>query len=183
MKKIPPKLFNSFFLLLFLFAGNYLVSAQTAKPSMIKNTAEVLSSGGGIAKFKSIQLEWTLGESFSGEATDPSHLYTIGFHQPHILVKPEFQLDEVSQNEIGLFPNPVTNSLNVKFNLKDSEQAGKFKFVLTDIRGKLIFEKEIESASEPSLIDIPNLPNAVYQVNITANKGKLSRSFKIVKTN
>ncbi|MES2798159.1 MAG: T9SS type A sorting domain-containing protein [Bacteroidota bacterium] len=164
------------------------IEAQTNKINKPKNPSplnsqEIIAPAGGISKFSEIELEWTLGESFIGEANGSKRVYTIGFHQPHLNIQPELMLDEGSSDEINIYPNPVGNKLNVKFQLENAEETGGFKFILTDLLGKQIFEKSLDSSTENPEVYLPEMASGSYQIKIMSVKGKLFRTFKIIKTN
>lgn len=173
--------------LILAISFSYFSTAQSLSEKIQKSTQpnqSVIASAGGLAKFNVIELEWTLGESFIGEATNnSSRIYTIGFHQPNIKIKPDLLLAESNSDQINIYPNPVGNKLNVKFQLENAENAGNFKFQLTDLMGKLVLEKEISSQKESPNIDIPEIATGNYQVKIMSANGKILRSFKITKTN
>jgi Secretion system C-terminal sorting domain len=147
-----------------------------------QNHQSILASAGGVQKFSEIELEWTLGESFIGETTNSSRIYTIGFHQPFI-IQAEKQKNQPESDEVSIFPNPVGNKLNVKFNLKNAENATQFKFLLTDLMGRQILEKTIDSSMDNSVIDFPEITSGSYQVKIVNSKNTVLRTFKIIKTN
>lgn len=182
-------LFTSFVIFLqtlfFLTTSILSINAQLSNNSNSKtnfNHQSILASAGGIQKFSEIELEWTLGESFVGETTNVSRIYTIGFHQPFI-IEAEILKEKFGNDEISLFPNPVGNRLNVKFNLKNAENADQFKFLLTDLMGRQILEKTIDSKLESTMIDFPEINTGSYQVKIIDAKNRVLKTFKIIKTN
>lgn len=155
-------------------------AAVVSKTSL--NHQSILASAGGIQKFSEIELEWTLGESFIGETSNSSRIYTIGFHQPFIIQAEKLKA-QIESDEVSIFPNPVGNKLNVKFNLKNAENASEFKFLLMDLMGRQILEKTIDSNLENTVVDFPEITSGSYQVKIMNAKNTVLRTFKIIKTN
>lgn len=161
------------------------ISAQSSSNSISKTNIHqqsIIASAGGVQKFSEIELEWTLGESFIGETSNASRIYTIGFHQPFI-IQPEKLKEQLESDEVSVFPNPVSNKLNVKFNLKNAENTGHFKFLLSDLMGKQILEKTIDGNLESTMVDFPEVTSGSYQVKIVDAKNKVVKTFKIIKTN
>ncbi len=76
---------------------------------------------------------------------------------------------------IKVFPNPVSDLLNVQFEDMNMENA---KYQLFDLQGKLIEEKSLNSITNQ--IDASTLPNGTYMLNINQSD-KLLQTFKILK--
>jgi hypothetical protein len=66
---------------------------------------------------------------------------------------------QIKDNNISIFPNPAKNYIQIQTNGLDIE-----KYNIIDINGKTI--KQINSANNNNIIDISNLPNGVYILNI-----------------
>ena len=74
--------------------------------------------------------------------------------------------------EIQLYPNPVTNQLNIKSNKR---LIGAL-YSVYDKTGKSILTGKINT--ENSIIDVSNLPSGIYLLNI---EGNTKQHFKIIK--
>ena len=73
----------------------------------------------------------------------------------------------ISQDEISIFPNPVTNEFNVK-----GVAIEQYPLTLSIFsqEGKLV--KQVSVEDEKTTISLNQLPNAMYQVRITKNNGE-----------
>ena len=76
-----------------------------------------------------------------------------------------------SQNQFLIYPNPATNTLNIK-----TQQAGNL--MLTDITGRVILQSSI--INHLSQIDISSLAKGVYLLRLSSNDGAVE-TVKVVK--
>jgi len=82
-------------------------------------------------------------------------------------------IETSKQNEhIAVYPNPVTEYLNVKF----SGNCSQITFELFDLQGRKIYMKEISNGER---VDVKNLSGGLYFYNITTNEQK--HSGKLIK--
>lgn len=75
---------------------------------------------------------------------------------------------------IEVFPNPFNNELNIGF---EKENISIIKIELTDVTGKLVFEKDIDQGSAKQLhlnINTSIVPG-FYLLNITTDEGKITQ--------
>lgn len=72
--------------------------------------------------------------------------------------------ESLFNNLVSLFPNPVSNILNVNVNDNMVDQ----KYTITDILGKLIVEGKLNENS--SSINVENLSKGVYFIKVAENK-------------
>lgn len=88
-------------------------------------------------------------------------------------------LNEVSlNNKLGVYPNPVSTgqSVTVNFNtLVDNAE-----ITLTDITGRTVHKNTINTPSEHTRLNIPELSSGVYILNVSAQNGTLVKSSKIL---
>lgn len=75
------------------------------------------------------------------------------------------------QNQVSIYPNPVSSIINIE--LADITAT---KVILYDMNGRVI---QTENIINSSVIDISNLANGIYLMQITTDKGIVSK--KIVK--
>ena len=84
-------------------------------------------------------------------------------------------IDETTSS-FKVFPNPVSNTLYLKL----TEQLTASKVEILDINGKLVLKEWVYD--NYNQIDISNLLNGIYLVNVTDEKGaKIGKTEKIVK--
>ncbi|MBA3683302.1 MAG: T9SS type A sorting domain-containing protein, partial [Bacteroidetes bacterium] len=84
-------------------------------------------------------------------------------------------------NEKGLFifPNPATDQLNLSF---DAEGANLEKICIYNAIGQLVREEDINLKNKTGIINITDLPNGVYLLNLKSDKsGNVSKRFVIAR--
>ena len=140
----------------------------------------VIATAGGVSKFATIELEWTLGESFIGATSAVDRLYTVGFHQPKLISqKLKMQIENTSI-QIVIYPNPVKNILTVQLKLDKSE---KTKLILSDLLGKSIQERTVTAKIASVNMPVYNLIAGIYFLRVFDAKGKPISTHKIIKAN
>ena len=140
----------------------------------------VIAAAGGVSKFSTIELEWTLGESFIGTATSAERLYTVGFHQPQLKGQKVILPTDNNTSQITIYPNPVKNILTVQFRLDKYE---KTKMLLSDFLGKSIQERTVNARVATVNIPVHNLIAGIYLLRVFDTKGNQISSHKIIKAN
>lgn len=101
------------------------------------------------------------------------------FKYDETLVNAEEWLAKANLWEVNVYPNPTTTTLNVLFNLPQSEE---ILIGLYDMQGKLILEKntgKIASGEHHQILDLSGLPEAVYFCRIAGQKSSITK--KIIK--
>ena len=79
-----------------------------------------------------------------------------------------------SQEEILLFPNPVTAQLNI------NNLGGHFEnILLTDQLGRAKIDKQVTGNS--IVLDLSKLPEGIYFLSAFSKSGKYSSNHKIIK--
>lgn len=80
-------------------------------------------------------------------------------------------------NAVFVYPNPTSNAVNILFTMFETENVIVY---LSDINGRLINTIEkgiIEKGNHNYQIDISELENGIYLLNINSDKGKQIRKF------
>ena len=72
--------------------------------------------------------------------------------------------DFVEQTEFNIFPNPVSNFINIEFNSTDNYSA-----TITNMLGKIIMTKDFDTNSQFKSWDISNLSSGQYILSINHN--------------
>lgn len=160
-----------YFLLVSALACTSAFAQQNVSPS-------VLAAGGGVSKYKDIELEWTLGEFFTGTSSAYNNLYTAGFHQP-MLNKQPFK-DNLPAGTVTVFPNPVKDVINLNFQLAQSTMV---KMVLSDINGKALLERNLQSKANIARIPVQQFVAGNYFITLYDETGTVTNVFKIIKLN
>ena len=160
-----------YFLLVSALAWTSAFAQQNVSPS-------VLAAGGGVSKYNDIELEWTLGEFFTGTSSVYNNLYTAGFHQP-MLNKQPFK-DNLNEGTVTVFPNPVKDVINLNFQLSKSTIV---KMVLTDVNGKALLERNLQSKANIARIPVQQFVAGNYFITLYDAHGIVTNVFKIIKLN
>jgi hypothetical protein len=71
-------------------------------------------------------------------------------------------------NEFDIYPNPATNQLNITGNFSSSTM-----FILSDLSGKLIWQKKIFNSSNIVRVNLPSLTPGIYIIRINDSVKKL----------
>lgn len=120
--------------------------------------------------------------SVSGElnAIDSDHISNWRIGQVNILEIDLSELEALSENELQIFPNPVEDILNVRFNI-DSQK--EFLISINDLSGRhTIISKNILIISNENIeIDVSNLSSGVYIVSVQSEDLEFDEYLKIFK--
>ena len=144
------------------------LSAQTIERQLIG------SLGGNFAN-ANIDLNFSAGESVITTEASGSIILTQGFQQADLDISSVEEL--MTNNDILLFPNPVSSSLNIKF-LNDATKNGDVKILLYDNQGKLVYQQEENLNSGYGNIiqlDLHHLKNGLYFIHIKDAAGLVFR--------
>lgn len=106
------------------------------------------------------------GGSINQGVQQPYEFFTLGNDN-----FPEIQLT------MSVYPNPTTSLINLKIQNYELEN---LNYQLFDIDGRQIENQKITLTE--TLIQLENLPSAIYLLNVFENN-KLLKSFKIIKNN
>lgn len=140
----------------------------------------VIASAGGVSKFSTIELEWTLGETFIGTATSQERFYSVGFHQPQLISQKINMGNEITSSQITIYPNPVNNILTVQIRLDKYE---KTKLILSDMLGRSMQERTVSGKIATVNMPVYNLIAGIYFLRVFDTKGNQISSYKIIKAN
>ncbi len=136
------------------------------------NTLQVIGSAGNTATSASTQLTWTIGEPVVNTASTSNYVLTQGFNQGLLLIE---AIDDFDNTTVSIQPNPTSDFAIIKF---DDQNLSNMQYILTDIYGKVIQQKKIDS--NQIYVSFQDLTNATYFIQvITINKK--AKTFKIIK--
>ena len=157
------------FILFFITGGAITAVAQSLTPT-------VLSSSGGFESSGGTSLSWTTGEVMIQTFSEGSAMLTQGFHQGNITVSTA--VDEMSKSamDVQIYPNPVSERLNVEFkNMVDQTVQVR----LVDLTGKTILTREFSNPSNTQRLNLNPVNSGTYMLEV--NAGQKRKVFKIVK--
>ncbi|MGZ0016617.1 T9SS type A sorting domain-containing protein [Yeosuana sp. AK3] len=139
------------------------------------NGQETLNSSAGLASNLDGSINYSVGQVFYNilESSDGS------VHQG---IQYAIQLESLSAPEntfklsVKAFPNPSTSELNLQIaKLNDTN----LSYQIFDLLGRPVKSSTI--SEEKTIINIEDLPNAMYHLHVYLNNQSLIKSFKIIK--
>jgi len=150
-----------------LLAGLLWASSAQAQESTNASGGDATGSGGYVA-YSIGQVVYTTNTGNSGNvAQGVQHNYEI-----YSLGTKETKLN-ISLNA---FPNPTTENLTLQISDYNNVQ---LSYQLLDIQRKLVISAQI--VDQQTQINMNNLPNGTYFVNVVNQENKKVQSFKIIK--
>lgn len=150
----------SILLLALLFVRT--IEAQNLSPT-------VVNTSGGVIQNSSHSLEWSLGELAVSTLTSPANLLTQGFLQPNVTTVGTEDLFDESQ--LAVFPNPVSDWLNLQTDIPDIETVQ-----VHDVLGRLVLQSQFQP-----LLDVHTLNTGTFVVSLFDKQNQFLHSFKINK--
>ncbi|WP_171036480.1 T9SS type A sorting domain-containing protein [Dyadobacter sediminis] len=82
-------------------------------------------------------------------------------------------------SETAFFPNPAVNQLNVRITPDLIGHSGRIKVVATN--GKEVISKRIAEMKETETVDLVNVPNGIYVIQVENNQGTTARTIRVNK--
>lgn len=133
---------------------------------------ETVSAGGGSSKNENLELSWTLGQLViaTGELNENS--VTQGFHQTIITVTN--LNDNLSEFQLNVFPNPVSEVLIIEFPEKKD-----FEYSIFNEKGELVISGKLTEIRNK--INLSQLNRGTYILNVKDQKSNKLNSYKISK--
>lgn len=161
----------------------YAALSQTIEP-------QVINSSGGTYRKPYYIIDWSVGELALidlMQAPQGAALLTNGFIQPFTQNPNDINTDDqFGPDEIRILPNPTHDVVEINFMTK---QQGRIKMILTDDRGRLMYNKEfsIYGFGHIERIDLRNAASGPYmlKINLLPSSGFIKKKgvYKIIKIN
>lgn len=129
----------------------------------------VVSSGGDIST-TSGKLSFSVGQVIYTANTASSGSVQQGVQQVYLI-----SVIGETQSSISIYPNPITDYLNLKI---ENYDLSEFSYQLFDLKGKLLMENKVED--EVTLIPMNKFPKSSYSIRVLKG-GELTQSFKLTK--
>jgi hypothetical protein len=135
---------------------------------------QTLSASGGTFENSNGAISFTIGESIALTFIKGDNTLTQGFHQTKVFIS---LLSEAKDLDflISVFPNPAADGLILKIGL---ENISGLKYLLFDINGKLLTQKELEYFE--TRVPISQLADGLYIIKVLDGINEI-KSFKIIK--
>ncbi len=161
---------KTIYLLLIAFLTVSLGNAQSLSQVVVASSGATLSG-------TSNTLSFTAGEAVIGNITNGESLgqgFWLGAIEAVVLSNDDFSFDA----QTAVYPNPVTDYLNISF----KDMAGEtFAITVYDLTGRLIYQKEIIDSTSNETLSFNGYSSGVYILNIEQRATKNSKSYKIIK--
>ncbi|MBX2827438.1 MAG: T9SS type A sorting domain-containing protein [Flavobacteriaceae bacterium] len=161
---------KTIYVLLLMVATLGTVQAQSLSQTVMGNSGATISGA-------SNTLSFTLGEPVIGPVENGPSLgqgFWLGAIVEITLGTEDFSIEA----NATVYPNPVSNYLNISF----EEMTGEtFQALLFDIQGKQVMREEIEASSTAETLSLSALSTGTYVLKIVQDSTNKSRTFKIVK--
>src|SRR4030042_5240439 len=139
---------------------------------------QVVSTAGSHSGNATVQLSWTIGEPVISTFSNGSNILTQGMHQSKLLIDAIEEI-ELLGLKILAFPNPTNEFVNLQVHQLLTDQPWKeFSFVLYDMNGKVLMQKQIVSTE--TVIQMNNYVSSTYFLKVLVNNHEV-KTFKIVK--
>jgi len=133
------------------------------------------NSGGGDVSGSQAAVSFSIGQVFY---ESPSSGVTPGVQQPPVLIITSDKTIPVNAVEINLYPNPVTDHLDLLIQSDESLEPLKVKAVLYDLTGNAVANQLI--TTQLTRIKTSRLKQGVYLLKVTGLDSEI-KTFKVVK--
>jgi hypothetical protein len=121
---------------------------------------------GGTASYSVGQVVYTTAIGTNGSLAQ-------GVQQPYEISTTVGIKETAITLELSVYPNPTTDYLTLKV-----EDNTELNYQLYDLQGKVIENKKVSSTR--TSINVENLPNAIYFLNVVKNN-QVVKTFKVIK--
>jgi hypothetical protein len=159
---------------LLLFTGIAGAKAQVnIENQAVSNAGDYYSGAWG-----SLQVN-IAGEPVIETISGGNAVFTQGFEQPSLKGVGIISLP-ANAPSINLYPNPASNEVNIAFHLPN---AGKLSFRLFDMAGRELggYVKETQSGQQTEVMNLDNVSQGLYMLNIVFDALDNTKSFSVVK--
>jgi len=160
-----------------IYALCILLSMQFAINGQILSPEVILSSGGEFANSEA-QISWTLGDFQTTTYVKEQLVLTQGFLQNDIKITSVLELDNSNNIKLNVFPNPVTNLLNIHVLSSDNKQ---ISWQLINQNGAVIKYDDITDNNTE--IDFSSFQSGIYFLRTFSKESNYFKIYKIVKIN
>lgn len=114
---------------------------------------QVTATSGSSGTGANIAVDYTIGETIVLTATGGGNTLTQGFHQP---ASAPVGIKDLTAFNYNVYPNPFTDYVQVELT---TEQTSTVKLQLTDLYGRVVYNREIGAVSAG---------NNLYNINTSA---------------
>jgi hypothetical protein len=145
--------------------------------AQIQNS-DLISTSGDYFVSSNISMSWSLGELETETFSTSSVILTQGFQQPVFNITSIKNNSLVTDLNIEVYPNPVSNYLTIK----NYNPSVNLTYRLYDIYGKLLISQESNSNDGMyTRINLTDLAQGNYLIQIFGNDKRQSKIYKLIK--
>ncbi len=141
---------------------------------MLQN--HVLATCGKTYSNATISMEYTLGEPFTKTLSATTVVETQGFHQPNLKLISHVGVQEISNFNLNVYPNPFLNQFTIA--LPSNEIV---YITIYDVMGKLIHEQTLGDIE--NVIDLGFLASGNYRISYKTENQIQTGNISIIKYN
>jgi Secretion system C-terminal sorting domain len=145
----------------------------------VVSAQKVVSAGGGVKEAGGMIIAYTIGQPTIASGTFSSgtvRIVTGGFEQPEVYSSVETIEIDGKNVEITVSPNPTTNLLRIT---SDGLVNQNLSLTLTDLKGSIMKTQQFDGSD--TTIEVQELPQGLYFLQLSNTKNTVLKSFKIVK--
>jgi hypothetical protein len=155
------------FLCLFMSALGYSQTIST----------EAFFSASGSLSNSYAKVSWTLGDLQVLTYSSDNVVLTQGFLQSNLTVTNVLNIKDNSSIDLKVFPNPVSDFLNLKYT---ATKETSVSFYLYSLNGSLINSKKANSKNYSETIDFRQFQGGTYILKAVSQDGSFIRTFKLL---
>jgi hypothetical protein len=137
---------------------------------------QVLATSGKTYSNSIMSMEYTLGEPFTKTLTTTSIVETQGFHQPNLKLITNVGVQELSNFNLNVYPNPFLNQFTIALPSNETVY-----ITIYDVMGKLIHEQTL--ADIENVIDLGFLASGNYRIFYKTENQIQTGNISIIKYN
>jgi len=153
-------------LITFLLVTISICKAQTIEKSVVSNAGEAQSNA-------ELQINFTIGEALVGMVSNESSI-DQGFWAGSLEVIPITEEEDL--NGILIYPNPVTDELNIY-----ADSNAVFGITLFAVNGKRVLKQKVDSTLLEHKINTSHLAKGMYVLRLFVQDSDQEKLFKVIK--
>ena len=150
------------------------ITSVTFGQIMLQN--QVLATSGKTYSNATISMEYTLGEPFTKTLSATTVVETQGFHQPNLKLISHVGVQELSNFNLNVYPNPFLNQFTIAIPSNETVY-----ITIYDVMGKLIHEQTL--ADIENVIDLGFLASGNYRISYKTENQIQTGNISIIKYN
>ncbi len=123
------------------------------------------------------KVSWTLGDLQVLTYSSDNVVLTQGFLQSNLTVTNVVNIKDNNSIELQVFPNPVSDFLNLKYT---AVKETSLSFYLYNLNGSLIHSKNANSKDYSETIDFRQFQGGTYILKAVSQDGSFIKTFKLL---